>query len=88
MNEWSKQRDVLPTPYKLVEFWETMKDWIPSLASAAVVAIWMPETSIGVEKSFFQYLYLLALIIPQLLVFPQKNSFCESLLIIFNKMGK
>ena len=62
LEEWmiyKHYRDELPTPLSIPEFWDSMKDRFPSLSRIAADAIWMPATSVDVERSFSLYKHLL-----------------------------
>ena len=49
----------LPNPLVLFEYWGSMTDRFPILSSIARDAIWMPVTSVDIERSFSQYKHLL-----------------------------
>lgn len=51
--------DSLPNPMVLHEYWGGSSDRFPILSSIARDAIWMPVTSVDVERSFSQYKHLL-----------------------------
>ena len=53
------RQDALPTSVELPAFWDGMKGRFPLLATIAVDAMWMPVTSVDVERSFSQYKHLL-----------------------------
>ena len=67
--EWliyTQWKDTLPTPFCIPKFGSTNKDRFPTLASIASNIIWMPVTSVEVERSFSSYKHIL-------------NDRCESL---------
>ena len=63
MDEWliytQFQPDALPSALELPSFWASMVGRFPLLSQIALNAIWMPVTSVDVERSFSQYKYLL-----------------------------
>ena len=62
LEEWliyTQWRDAIPTPFNLPNFWNSLQDRFPVLASIATDATWMPVTSVDVERSFSQYKHLL-----------------------------
>ena len=62
LEEWLiyvQYHEDLPNPLSISNFWEDMKDRFPNLAAIASHAIWMPVTSVDVERSFSQYKHIL-----------------------------
>ena len=63
MDEWliytQFQSDALPSALELPSFWASMVGRFPFLSQIAFNVIWMPVTSVDVERSFSQYKYLL-----------------------------
>ena len=63
MEEWliysRFQPDRYPTLVELPSFWTAMAGRFPLLSEIASDAIWLPVTSVDVERSFSQYKYLL-----------------------------
>ena len=51
--------DSLPNPLVLSGFWDSMQDRLLNLSSIARDAMWMPVSSVDVERSFSQYKHLL-----------------------------
>ncbi|XP_041480924.1 uncharacterized protein LOC121428390 [Lytechinus variegatus] len=49
----------IPEPLNLTEFWKSMSVRFPGLASIAMDAMWMPVSSVDVERSFSQYKHIL-----------------------------
>ncbi|XP_072178106.1 uncharacterized protein [Diadema setosum] len=63
VEEWSmytrlKAKEI-PVPLDLQRFWESMSSRYPHLARIAKDAIWMPVSSVDVERSFSQYKHIL-----------------------------
>ena len=63
MEEWliytKYRQDYLPNLVQLPSFWGSMRGRFPLLSHIALDAIWMPVTSVDVERSFSQYKHLL-----------------------------
>lgn len=60
--EWliyTQWKDTLPTPFSIPKFWSCHQDRFPTLSSIATEAIWMPVTSVDVERSFSSYKHIL-----------------------------
>ena len=58
MEEWliyTKYRQDLPNLVQLPSFWGSMRGRFPLMSHIASGAIWMPVTSVDVERSFSQY---------------------------------
>ena len=59
MEEWlfytKYRQDSLPNLVQLPSFWGSMRGRFPLLSHIASDAIWMPVTSVDVERSFSQY---------------------------------
>ena len=53
------QPNFIPTPFSLPSFWECMRDRFPLLTVVALDAMWMPVSSVDVERSFSIYKHLL-----------------------------
>ena len=51
--------DSLPTPFVLNDYWASISGRFPLLSSVARGAIWMPVTSVDVQRSFSQYKHIL-----------------------------
>ena len=49
----------IPTPLSLPSFWECMQDRFPLLTEVALQSMWMPVSSVDVERSFSIYKHLL-----------------------------
>lgn len=64
MEEWliytKFREDNLPILLELPSFWSGMTGRFPLLSSIALDAIWLPVTSVDVERSFSQYKHLLS----------------------------
>ena len=52
--------DTLPDPFVLSDYWRSLSFRFPLLSSIAKRVIWMPVTSVDVERSFSQYKHLLS----------------------------
>ena len=62
MEEWlitKYRQDSLLNLVQLPSFWGSMRGRFPLLSHIASDAIWMPVTSVDVERSFSQYKHLL-----------------------------
>ena len=60
--EWliyTRWSDALPNPFNILDFWKGVSERFPALSSIAVDALWMPVTSVDVERSFSQYKHIL-----------------------------
>ena len=59
LEEWlfytKYRQDSLPNLVQLPSFWGSMRGRFPLLSHIASDAIWMPVTSVDVERSFSQY---------------------------------
>jgi len=54
LEEWliyTHYSETLPTPFSLPDFWSSVRDRFPLLAAIAKEIIWMPVTSVEVERS-------------------------------------
>ena len=63
MDEWliytQLQPDALPSAFELPSFWAREVGRFPIPSQIALNTIWMPVTSVDVERCFSQYKYLL-----------------------------
>ena len=62
LEEWliySRYKEVAPPLAELEAFWTSMTGRFPLLSKIALRSIWMPVTSVSVERSFSQYKHLL-----------------------------
>ena len=51
--------DDIPQPLDIPNFWKSMAGRFRQLSEVALEAIWMPVSSVDVERSFSQYKHLL-----------------------------
>ena len=52
-------KDDLPNPFNIPAFWNANKSRFPLLQQISNKVIWMPVTSVDVERSFSQYKHLM-----------------------------
>ena len=63
LQEWlmytNLNQSEIPNPLDLAHFWESMSHRYPDLARIDMDAMWMPVSSVDVERSFSQYKHIL-----------------------------